>query len=290
MDPSLMIVGVNFATAPVFVRDRFLVPENRRHEALEQLSRTEGIDEVILLATRDRTEFLLWATDITLAANSVMRFLSSEYGLKLAEWEHFYRLLDEAALLHIFRIGCGLDAMKVVEPQITSQLEEAWKQAQAAGTAGRCLDAVIQKAFTVSKRIPRSLGPGKLKGVVDHKTSDPEDDAEEAEKILRAEAQDFRRTLAAQRVAPTIVALRHRLDEICRQELDSYRQENGPFTQDQDEMLSAVMSRITQRITASLARELKELPEQVEQEQLTTAVQRLFHLPTPQTALAGTSL
>ena len=52
-------------------------------------------------------------------------------------------------------------------------------------------------------------------------------------------------------------------------------------------MLNAVMSRMTQRIAASLARELKELPEKVEQEQLTTALHRLFHLPTPETALAG---
>ena len=37
-------------------------------------------------------------------------------------------------------------------------------------------------------------------------------------------------------------------------------------------------SRITQRIAGSLARELKELPEKLEQEQLTQAVQRLFHL------------
>jgi hypothetical protein len=45
---------------------------------------------------------------------------------------------------------------------------------------------------------------------------------------------------------------------------------------------------MSQRIAGSLARELKELPERVEQEQMTTAVQRLFHLETPQTALAGT--
>jgi hypothetical protein len=38
----------------------------------------------------------------------------------------------------------------------------------------------------------------------------------------------------------------------------------------------------------SLARELKELPEKVEQEQMTAAVQRLFHLQTPERALAGT--
>jgi hypothetical protein len=53
-------------------------------------------------------------------------------------------------------------------------------------------------------------------------------------------------------------------------------------------MLDAVMSRMTKRIAGSLARELKELPEKGEQLQMTAAVQRLFHLQTPERALAGT--
>ena len=432
MEPSLMVIGVNFRTAPVAVRERFWIPEERRSETLKVLSRAEGIGEVILVATCNRTEFLVWANDITLAANSIMRFLSSQYGLKLCEWKHFYRLLDDAALLHIFRVASSLDSMVLGEPQIVSQLKQAWKLAQESGATGRCLDAVIQKALSVSKRVRSEtaigksavsvpyaaveltnrvcgtlqgkhvilLGAGKMgelsaRGLLNHgagsvkvisrtfehaaelagklggtaipfeerwehmkradviisSTSSPQailsreeaelmvrgrreqplvivdiamprdidpevrnikgvflydlDDledvihrntaereaaADEAEKILHCETQEFRRTLAAQRVVPTIVALRHHLDQICRQELDSFRQENGPFTQDQDEMLSAVMSRITQRITGSLARELKELPEKVEQQQMTTAVQRLFHLQTPESAVAGTSL
>jgi glutamyl-tRNA reductase len=127
-----------------------------------------------------------------------------------------------------------------------------------------------------------------LENVVDRNAGEREIAAAEAQKILQAEAQGFRRKLMAERVVPTIVALRQRLDEICRQELDSFRQENGPFSKDQDEMLNAVMSRMTKRIAGSLARELKELPEKVEQEQMTTAVQRLFHLQTPELALAGT--
>ena len=120
-----------------------------------------------------------------------------------------------------------------------------------------------------------------LENVVDHNAGEREAAAAEGHKILQAEAQGFRRKLMAERVVPTIVALRQRLDEICRQELDSFRQESGPFSKDQDEMLNAVMSRMTQRIAGSLARELKELPEKVEQEQMTTALQRLFHLQTP---------
>lgn len=444
-----MVVGLNYRTAPVAVRERFWMSDTGRSEALVQLSRAEGIEEVIVLATCNRTEFLLWANDVTLAANSVMRLLGLQYGLKLCEWKHFYRLLDESALMHIFRVASSLDSMVVGEPQVVGQVKDAWKRAQTLGTTGRFLDAVMQKALTVSKRVrtetaignaPVSipyaavelaykvlgtlenkkvllLGAGKmgelsargllnrgassvqvinrtfehalelaeklggvavafeerwqhmaaadiiisstscphtilsreeaelmlsvrkerekdqlekdqkndrrqdrplvivdiamprdidadvrevkgvflydlddLENVVDHNAGERAAAAAEAQKILLAEAQGFRRKLMAERVVPTIVALRQRLDEVCRQELDAFRQENGPFSKDQDEMLTAMMSRMTQRIAGSLARELKELPEKVEQEQMTTALQRLFHLQPAEQALAGTRL
>ncbi|HEV3308813.1 MAG TPA: glutamyl-tRNA reductase [Candidatus Sulfotelmatobacter sp.] len=430
MEPTLMVVGLNYRTAPVAVRERFWISESRRYEALVQLSKSEGIEEVIVLATCNRTEFLLWTNDVTLAANSVMRLLGSEYGLKLCEWKHFYRLLDEAALLHIFRVASSLDSMVVGEPQVISQVKQAWQLAQKVGVTGRFLDAVMQKALTVSKRVRSETGIGNaavsipyaaveltrqifgtlenkqvllmgagkmselsargllnhgaasvkvinrtlehaaelatklgavaipfeerwqhmaqadiiisstscphtilsreeaevmvrgrrnkplvivdiamprdidsavrevqgiylydlddLENVVDHNAGQREIAAAAAERILQVEAQGFRRRLMAERVVPTIVALRQRLDELCRQELDSFRRVSGPFSKDQDEMLNAVMSRMTQRIAGSLARELKELPETMEQEQMTTALQRLFHLQTPERALAGT--
>ena len=484
MEPTLMVVGLNYRTAPVGVRERFWIDEARRYEALFQLSRAEGIDEVIVLSTCNRTEFLLWASDVTLAANSVMRLLGAEYGLMLCEWKHFYRLLDEAALLHIFRVASRLDSMVVGAPQIVLQVKEAWQQAQKVRASGRFLDAVLQKALTVSERVRSETTVGKVpvsipstavefarqifgtlenknilligagemselsaRDLVDrggssvrisvvnrtfenavelaaklggiavpfedrwqhmaeadiiitstscphtilsredvetrirktrnkHKDKDnvrglrlqedqiqedqtqedqlqedpsPEpqplvildlamprnvdpavrnakgvflcdlDDLEnvtnqssserpgespgksssesadereaaaaQAHKILQAEARGFRRRLITECVVPTIVVLHRGLDEICRQELNTFRQENGPFSKDQDELLNAVMSRVTQRIAVSLARELKELPEKVEQEQMTAALQRLFHLQPAEQELAGT--
>jgi glutamyl-tRNA reductase len=424
-----MVAGVNYRIAPVSVRERFWISDARRDEALVQLSQAEGIEEIIVLATCSRTEFLLWTNDVTLACNSVMRLLSSDYGLKLCEWKYFYRLLDEAALLHIFRVASSLDSMVVGEPQIASQVQHAWRQAQKLSTTGRFLDAVIQKALAVSQRVRTEtalgstgvsipyaavelartnvgrlhdknvllIGAGKMNELsaqellnrgarsvsvtsrtVEHASEvaaklggtavpledrwqhmakadiiisstscphtvlsraeaerlmterrqrplvivdiamprdvDPDvrgvenitlydlDDLEQAvdrnsgerqaaiataQAILRDEAQGFRNRLMVEHVVPTIVALRMKLDEICRQELDSFRQENGPFPKDQDAMLVALMARLTQRIAGSMARELKELPDKAAQEQMAAAVQRLFHLQSPKAALAG---
>jgi glutamyl-tRNA reductase len=110
----------------------------------------------------------------------------------------------------------------------------------------------------------------------------------EAEKIVAAQTQTFRNKLQAETVVPTMVALRYRLDQICRQELESFIEARGPFTREQDQSLHAITAQVIQKIASSLARELKELPEKEEQEQMTAAVTRLFHLESPKPALAGT--
>jgi len=109
----------------------------------------------------------------------------------------------------------------------------------------------------------------------------------DAEKIIAAEVQGLRGQLQAERHVPTSVALRSRLEELCRQELESFIVERGPFTQEQSQSLHAITSQVIQKIANSLARELKESPERAEQERMTAAVTRLFHLDAPQAASAG---
>src|SRR5262249_44988576 len=46
-----------------------------------------------------------------------------------------------------------LDSIVVGEPQIIAQMKGAWEQAKKVGSTGRFLDAVMQKAMTVSKRV-----------------------------------------------------------------------------------------------------------------------------------------
>lgn len=432
MEPTLMVIGVNHRTAPLAMRERFWIGENRRYEVLRCLESAEGIEEIIVLSTCCRTEFLVWASEPTLAANSILQFLGTEHGLKLTEWEHFYRLLDECALTHIFRVTSGLDSLVLGEPEIASQVKCAWEQARTIGACGHFLNVVLEKALSVSQQVQQGtateklsvsiptailhlarnifgslagrrvllLGTGKTSElsarqmmesgassvvVIDQSTTRAHELAEslkgtaaaladrwkcmlsadivisatgcphvvltreeaerialernrvalmildigmprdvdtevhrvdgillydldglervvrgnteeraavalEAEKIVAAEAQAFRGKLQAESVVPTIVALRHRLEEICRQELESFIEERGPFTREQDQSFHAITAQVIQRIASSLARELKELPEKEEQEQMTAAVTRLFHLKSPERAPAGANL
>ena len=102
--------------------------------------------------------------------------------------------------------------------------------------------------------------------VVAHNADEREAAALVAQKIVEKEALGFRRKLLSERVVPTIVALRARLDEICRQELESFKRECGPFSKDRDALFGEVAARNTRKIAGWLARELKESPGKLEQE------------------------
>ena len=146
--------------------------------------------------------------------------------------------------------------------------------------------------------VPRNIDPrvGEIDGVylfnldnleevVRRDARDHKQSAESANRIIAVQVEGFRRRLLAERAVPTIVALRQRLEELCRQEVDFLRNEFGPFTEDQDQVLTTLAARITQRVASSLARELREMPDRAGQDMLTVAVHRLFHLEDSELAL-----
>jgi len=96
-----------------------------------------------------------------------------------------------------------------------------------------------------------------------------------AERIIAEEAAGFRNKLLTESVLPTISAMRERLELMCAQEMDQLKEQFGPFTEDQELALAALSSHIAQRISATLARQLKEMPGRPE---LTSALQQLFQL------------
>lgn len=271
MESTLLIVGVNHRSAPVEVRERFLIPANRTHDALAQLAHADAVDEVLVLSTPERTEFVLWTRDASAASASVLNFLTSEYGLTLYEWKYFYRKLDETALAHLFLFTAGLDSLALREHECAENLRQAADASVRAGTLGRFLEGAVHSALGV--------------GAVLHAQANREG-MEQTENNALQEARTSFSKLLAERVVPTIVAMRRRLDEICLTELESFYGGLSSLTSEEREKIEAFAARLTQRIAGTLAHELKEPHEKSEQEHLTSAVQRLFHLEMAQRAMA----
>ena len=422
-----MVIGINFRTAAVEVRERFWVGESRCHQALQQTQKLDGIEEVLIVDTCNRTEYFVWASDFSTAANSLLGYLTREYGMKLSEWERFYRLLGDDALLHLFRVVSGLDSMVVGESQVGSQMRSAWSRAREAGTCGRFLDPLLDKALQVAERVrsetkfgaagasvacaaarlakeilgsvegrrvlllgagkmselsarcllkngagsvqltsrtyehaeelarsvgaeavrfeerwksmedadivitttgcphviltraeverlcekrggrpvffidiamPRNIDPAvrQVRGAFLYDLDDLEKAvarsigerhavAAEAERLVAEEAQGYRRRLASERGAPTTLDLRKRLDEIGRQELERYAGEAGHLSPAQLQAFSTIVSRVVQRIAASLAHDLKARPAGCAQQESAALMQNLFP---PEAAAPGT--
>jgi glutamyl-tRNA reductase len=93
-----------------------------------------------------------------LAANSILRLLCSEYSLQLCEWEHFYRLLGEDAVTHVFRVASGLDSMITGDPEAAVHLQQAWQEGKESDCTGQALDSVLEKAFAVSENLRQNAG------------------------------------------------------------------------------------------------------------------------------------
>lgn len=118
LETQLAVVGVNHRTSRVAVRERFWSSESRLYEALHRLANAEGIEEIVLLVTRNRTEFILWPRDSTAATKSIRDYLARESRL-LSDSEE--RALEEFTSRTIERIT-GLLGRELREtPEIPEQ-------------------------------------------------------------------------------------------------------------------------------------------------------------------------
>lgn len=146
-----LVVGTNHKVAPVAVREKVAFPEERLTEAYSHFL-NNGVDEVVLLSTCNRTEVYA-ATGERIPERKLLSLWLSFFGLPLDELEgRFYAYRDEDAARHLFRVACGLDSMMLGETQILGQVKVAFEEAQKAGAAGTYLGELFRRAIKVGKR------------------------------------------------------------------------------------------------------------------------------------------
>ena len=154
----IILYGMNHVSAPVDVRERVAIPGGELNGALGRLLGTGPVAEGLILSTCNRTELLVHAS-ADRAGEALRAFLAGERSLEEDLLErHCYLHRDESAVRHMFRVASSLDSMVVGEAQILGQVKAAYAAAQQAGTLGTVLDSLMQRAFSIAKKVRVETG------------------------------------------------------------------------------------------------------------------------------------
>jgi glutamyl-tRNA reductase len=133
----LTLVGLSHHVAPVALRERVTLDL----AAAAALARETG--DAVCLSTCNRTELYVAGGD----EDRVAELLEGVAGVPLDDV--LYRLHDEAAALHLFRVAAGLDSLVPGEGEILGQVRAAFESV----SPGPLLDRVFRQALAVGKRV-----------------------------------------------------------------------------------------------------------------------------------------
>ncbi|MRJ03179.1 MAG: glutamyl-tRNA reductase [Epsilonproteobacteria bacterium] len=150
-----LVVSFSHKNTDLVTREQLaLDSKERRGRVARRLLTDPQINEVILLSTCNRVEFITSVRDPYDATETILREIADYSGLHLEELEGRADLYeDNGAIHHIFSVASGLDSLVVGETQISGQLKDAYKEAFEEGFCGQKLGRVMHYAFKCSAQV-----------------------------------------------------------------------------------------------------------------------------------------
>jgi glutamyl-tRNA reductase len=140
----LVLVGTSHHHAPVELRERVALEREQARRLAAALAECGG--EAVCLSTCNRTEIYLAAESAQSAESAAVAALAElEPDVEGA----LYRLSDQAAALHLFRVAAGLDSLVPGEGEILGQVRTAYES----GTTGTLLDRVFRQALHAGRKV-----------------------------------------------------------------------------------------------------------------------------------------
>lgn len=148
----LVVIGLNYRTAPLEVRERASIDASMLPGALSALTGTGVVKECLILSTCNRTEAYA-CTPSREDDGAIVASLAGVCGLNPESiGPHLYSYAGHKAAEHLFRVASGIDSMVIGEAQVLGQVKEAFAAASSLGHTGSILNPLFQQALEVGKR------------------------------------------------------------------------------------------------------------------------------------------
>ncbi|MEZ5491085.1 MAG: glutamyl-tRNA reductase [Gammaproteobacteria bacterium] len=171
---ALVLAGINHNTATIDLREKVAFPPEIVARAIDQLRKLEGVEEVVIVSTCNRTELYLAVdlvgdpgapdlrsseeltrdTDLEAIQQQVTQWLGHFHQLEAGEIRNCsYFYWQEQVVRHLMKVCSGLDSMVLGEPQILGQIKSAYAVSRELDIVGVNLGRAFQDAFSVAKEV-----------------------------------------------------------------------------------------------------------------------------------------
>jgi len=149
----ILVIGLNYKTAPVEIREKFTFQDSELPAALEKLRKMKSILECTIVSTCNRTELYVVSDQLHTGRHYTKVFLADWFDLSREQFSHYLDIReDHHAIEHLFKVTCGLDSMILGETQILGQMKESFLLAQGEGATGTIFNQLFKQAVTLAKR------------------------------------------------------------------------------------------------------------------------------------------
>ncbi|XP_047982743.1 glutamyl-tRNA reductase 1, chloroplastic-like [Salvia hispanica] len=151
---SVLVVGFNYHTAPIEIREKLSVPEAQWPQAIGELCALNHIEEAAVLSTCNRLEIYVVALSQHRGIKEVTEWMSKISSVPVSELcQHRVLLYNKDATRHLFEVSSGLDSLVLGEGQILSQVKQVVKTGQGVPGFERKISGLFKHAITVGKRV-----------------------------------------------------------------------------------------------------------------------------------------
>ena len=148
-----VVVGLNYKTAPVEIREKLSFVEGELPKAMEALQKQKSILENVIVSTCNRTEIYAVVDQLHTGRYYVKKFLAEWFNLPIETFSsHLFIREEDEALEHLFKVTSGIDSMVLGETQILGQVKKSFLEGQDVGTTGTLYNQLFKQAVTFAKR------------------------------------------------------------------------------------------------------------------------------------------
>lgn len=152
------LVGVNYSTAPIAIREQLAISTGELQDSLMQLR--QHVPHGIILSTCNRTE--VYAVGDHPTEQASINFLNAAMGVSFADLlPHIYLHKNETAFEHLFCVASGLDSMIVGEFEVLGQVGQALEAAEKVGMVNLPLGDLFRHAIQTGRRVREETGISK---------------------------------------------------------------------------------------------------------------------------------